>query len=99
MTAILDTNFLFALSDGSDRNHLRVLSVIETIQDPLILPTVVIPEVSYLLASRLGHRAMRIFLANLTTSSVQLESLSFGDLIRVTEILEQYADSRLDFVS
>lgn len=98
MTAILDTSVLFALSDGSDRNHLRVLSVIQTIQDQLILPTVVIPEAAYLIGSRLGHRAMRIFLANLSTSSIQLESLSIEDLIRVPEILEQYADSQLDFV-
>lgn len=98
MTAILDTSVLFALSDGSDRNHLRVLSVIQTIQDQLILPTVVTPEAAYLIGSRLGHRAMRIFLANLSTSDIQLESLSIEDLIRVTEILEQYADIQLDFV-
>lgn len=98
MSAILDTSFLFALSDRSDRNHLRVLSVVQTNQDQLILPIVVIPEVSYLIGSRLGHRAMRGFLTNLTTINIRLESLSIGDLIRVNEVLEQYADSQLDFV-
>lgn len=98
MTAILDTNFLFALSDRSDRNHSRVLAVARTLQDRLILPTVVIPEASYLIGSRLGHKAMRSFLTSLTTSDLQIESLSIEDLVRVTEILEQYADSQLDFV-
>lgn len=98
MIAILDTSFLFALTDKCDRNHTHVFLVAQTLQDSLILPTVVIPEVSYLIGSRLGHQAMRVFLANLTTSNLQIESLSIDDLVRVTEILEQYADSQLDFV-
>ena len=55
MTALLDTSFLFALTDKSDRNYQRVVSVIQTLDEPLILPTVVLPEVCYLIASRLGH--------------------------------------------
>jgi len=44
MTALLDTSFLFALTDKSDRNYQRVVSVIQTLDEPLILPTVVLPE-------------------------------------------------------
>ena len=98
MTAILDTSFLFALADQSDRNHERVLAIAKTIDESLILPTVVLPEVCYLIASRLGHQAMRQFLANLTVSSTQLEAIAPTDLARVHQILEQYADSQLDFV-
>ena len=98
MTAILDTSFLFALTDLSDRNHDKVLSVAQNINEPLVLPTVVLPEVCYLIASRLGHRAMRQFLSNLVDKTIQLESLTLDDLKRVNEILEQYADSQLDFV-
>jgi uncharacterized protein len=98
MTAILDTSFLFALTDLSDRNHDKVLSVAQTINEPLVLPTVVLPEVCYLIASRLGHRVMRQFLSNLADNNIQLESLTPDDLKRVNEILEQYADSQLDFV-
>lgn len=98
MTAILDTSFLFALTDLSDRNHDRVLTIAQTINEPLVLPAVVLPEVCYLIASRLGHRAMRQFLSNLVANNVQLEPLTPDDLKRVNEILEQYADSQLDFV-
>lgn len=98
MTVILDTSFLFALADQGDRNHGRVLAVAQTINEPLILPAVVLPEVFYLIASRLGHQAMRRFLANLAASDTQLESLTLTDLERVNQILEEYADSRLDFV-
>lgn len=98
MTAILDTSFLFALADRGERNHNRVLAIAQSIDEPLILPTVVLPEVCYLIASRLGHQAMRQFIANLTASSTQLEAIAPTDLARVNQILEQYADSHLDFV-
>jgi predicted nucleic acid-binding protein len=97
MTAILDTSFLFALTDNSDRNHARVLALAQTISEPLVLPTVVLPEVCYLIASRLGHQTMRRFLLQLAASDTQLKTLSPKDLERVNEILEQYADSQLDF--
>lgn len=98
MTVVLDTSFLFALTDLTDRNHYRVLSVVQSINEPLLLPSVVLPEVCYLIASRLGHQAMRKFIANLVVSGVQIESMTAKDLERVNQILEQYADSQLDFV-
>jgi hypothetical protein len=38
MTAILDTSFLFALADQSDRNHDRVVAVTQTIRSKAIQP-------------------------------------------------------------
>ncbi len=92
MTAILDTSFLFALTDKSDCNHSRVFNVAKTSSEPLILPTSVLPEVCYLISSRLGHSVMRHFLIELAASDIRLESIHFEDLERVNEILEQYAD-------
>jgi predicted nucleic acid-binding protein len=97
MTAILDTSFLFALTNQSDRNHERVLAVAQNLSEPLVLPAVVLPEVCYLIASRLGHQAMRHFVASMTPDAVQVESVTTGDLARVHQILEQYADNQLDF--
>ncbi len=97
MTAILDTSFLFALTDQSDRNHNKVLAIIQNVNEPLILPIVVLPEISYLLASRLGHKTMRHFVSSLATSTVQVEQVVLEDFIRIHQILEQYADSQLDF--
>ena len=45
MTAILDTGFIFALTDKTDNNHARVLSVTQIIGNKtLVLPFVVIPN-------------------------------------------------------
>jgi predicted nucleic acid-binding protein len=98
MTVVLDTSFLFALTDLTDLNHDCVLAVVQSINEPLLLPSFVLPEVCYLIASRLGHQAMRKFIANLVVSGVQIESMMATDLERVGQILEQYADSQLDFV-
>jgi len=98
MTVVLDTSFLFALTDLTDLNHDCVLAVVQSINEPLLLPSFVLPEVCYLIASRLGHQAMRKFVANLVVSGVQIESMMATDLERVGQILEQYADSQLDFV-
>jgi predicted nucleic acid-binding protein len=95
---MLDTSFLLALTNTKDHNHTRVLTASRNLTDPLILPVPVLPEICYLLATRLGHAAMRRFLQELTTSQTILESITVGDLQRATELLEQYADSRLDFV-
>ncbi len=40
---------------------------------------------------------MRRFVSNLTPKAVQVEPVAIEDLQRVHEILEQYADSQLDF--
>lgn len=97
MTVILDTSFLFALSDQSDDNHQRVLAVAQTTNEALVLPVVVLPEICYLIASRLGHQAMCHFVASLANQAVQIEPLTAQDLVRVREVLEQYSDCQLDF--
>lgn len=97
MTAILDTSFLFALTDQGDRNHQRVLAVAQSVNEPLVLPVVVLPEICYLIASRLGHQAMRRFVSSVTPETIQVKSVTTEDLVRVHQIMEQYADNQLDF--
>ncbi|MCV6637042.1 PIN domain-containing protein [Candidatus Albibeggiatoa sp. nov. NOAA] len=95
--AILDTGFLYALIDESDANHKSVRAFASTCHDDLILPIPVIPEICYLLYSRLGHKTMRHFLSSSLIES-ELASLLPADLKRCYELLEIYADSKLDFV-
>lgn len=97
MTAILDTSFLFALTDQSDRNHQRALAIAQNVTERLVLPIVVLPEICYLITSRLGHPAMRQFIANMTPNVVQIEAVTTEDWVRIHQILETYADNQLDF--
>ncbi len=79
MTAILDTSFLFALTDQSDRNHQRMLAIAQSMNEPLVLPIVVLPEAYYLIASRLGHQAMRRLVSSMTPDAVQVEPVTTHD--------------------
>jgi uncharacterized protein len=97
MAALLDSSFLVALVNSKDVNHKRVAQVVQTIAEPLVLPLPVLSEVCYLVASRLGHHAMRRFVRELAHNDVVLEAVTRVDLLRTVEILEQYADSELDF--
>ncbi|MDB9439761.1 PIN domain-containing protein [Dolichospermum lemmermannii CS-548] len=98
MTAILDISFLVATVDIKDENYGRILDVIVDSKEVLVLPTTVLPEVCHLLASRLGYPITRQVLTELANSNVIIEGIDKTDLKRVTEILDQYTDSKLNFV-
>jgi predicted nucleic acid-binding protein len=98
MTAIVDTSFLFALADLKDANHQRAVDMAAGMDDLLMLPITVLPEICYLIDSRLGHAAMRRFIDTVASGDLQVESVSRDDLSRVSEVLDQYADARVDFV-
>jgi hypothetical protein len=96
---LLDSGFLYALADADDDWHAEVLlTVQEHPHVTFVLPISVLPEVLYLIGSRLGYTEMRHFLEKLLAWNVQLESLDKADLRRVTKILNHYADAHLDFV-
>lgn len=98
MSVLVDTSFLFSLTDTNDRHHESVAAVTQTMTEPLIISLTVLPEICYLIASRLGHNVMRRFLRELVSSDAELEAPTRSDLQRSQQILDQYADSRLDFV-
>ncbi|WP_417911150.1 type II toxin-antitoxin system VapC family toxin [Candidatus Electronema sp. PJ] len=95
--AILDSGFLYATIDIKDRNHLRVTQALPTVTEQILLPVPVLVEVSYLLSARIGHSAMRQCVRQLADSPIELLSILPSDLPRIHELLEQYADLKLDF--
>jgi uncharacterized protein len=54
--------------------------------------------VAYLVGRDAGSAAVVAFLQGLTASKLHLIALMETDVLRVAEILEQYGDSRIDFV-
>jgi uncharacterized protein len=87
----------YALADKKDQYHERALEVARTLSDQLVLPVTVLPEICYLIDSRLGHAAMREFVDRVP-AALQIEGLNQADLERASEILDRYADARIDFV-
>ena len=98
MAAIADTGFLFALVNTQDEHHRKVINVVRRLSEPVILSLTVLPEICYLLDTRLGHPSMRQFVANVLTGAMELTSLNKTDIARALKILQQYGDTRIDFV-
>ncbi len=94
---LLDTSFLYALNDANDCNHERTVRFLRSSNDSLYLPASVLPELCYLLHSRLGHHVMRRFLSGLAASNLQIVEGVRTDMNRIAELLEQYADAQLDY--
>jgi hypothetical protein len=97
MTALLDTGFLLAVLDADDELHdICVLALTEE-RDP-VLPDMVIPELAYLVLRELGYPALIKFLDSVVKGELALERATIQDLARAAEVLEKYADSKIDFV-
>jgi predicted nucleic acid-binding protein len=96
-TVIADTGFVVALTNRSDVKH-EVVKAIYLQQKKILLPQTVLAEVAYLIGREVGVITVASFLKGLPMSRFSLLALLDEDILRVAEILYQYADSRIDFV-
>ncbi len=98
MTILVDTGPLLAYADTDDRHHAAVSAFLEEVNEPLMLPSTVIPEACFMVGRFLGARAEALFLAGLTASDMLLEPVTLEDLQRSAALIEQYADSHIGVV-
>jgi len=87
-----------ALLNRLDVAHEAVRSVYVGLQGNVLLPQTVLVEVAYLVGRDAGIGTVVAFLRGLPFSKFKLTALTGRDVERVAEILEQYRDSRVDFV-
>ncbi|MBW4551153.1 MAG: PIN domain-containing protein [Aphanocapsa sp. GSE-SYN-MK-11-07L] len=95
--AVADTSFVVALLNQTDARHLDVVPIY-TQQSFIYLPQTVLAEVAYLVGRDAGIKTVAAFLRGLSKSRFRLIALIDADIDRVAEILQTYADSRIDFV-
>ena len=95
---VADTGFVVALLNRGDARHKDVAGVYEKMGKPILLPQTVLAEIAYLVGKIAGVKNVVRFLRSLNDSRFRLVALREEDVKRVAEILEQYADSRIDFV-
>jgi predicted nucleic acid-binding protein len=89
---LVDTGVLYALADRRDAWHERTRTYIREVSDTLVVPVSVVPEVTYLLHTRLGAAAERSFVRSLAAGELDLESLGARDITRVAKLLESYPE-------
>ena len=92
MPLLLDTGPLYALADASDAWHRPVRDFLESSDEMLVVPVTVLPEVTYLLRSRLGEAVERRFVASLADHELAIEALQPRDVERCRALLEGYRD-------
>ena len=97
MTALLDTGFLLAVLDADDELHPACVQALQTERE-VLLPESVLPELAYMVLRELGYPVLINFLQAILRGEIKLSRVTETDLQRTTEILQQYADSRIDFV-
>jgi len=95
--SIADTGFVAALGNRVDNRHQDCAAVYER-EGVIYLPQTVLAEVGYMLGREIGNRAFSTFLRRLPETKYRIVPLEMQDFLRTAELLNQYADSRIDFV-
>lgn len=98
MSVIADTGALYALVDASDAWHARVVEWWKRNRHPVLVPVSVIPEVTYLLQTRIGAAAEIAFVRAIAAGEFTTEPVEPEDVDRAADVMEQYADFPLGFV-
>jgi len=88
--AVADASALYAAADADDPDHGRCLEQLQRADLRLVIPALVLAEVSYLLGERLGAPAEAEFMRGMATQEV--EPPVPEDFTRIAELIERYAD-------
>lgn len=88
--AVVDAGPLYAAADADDGDHEPSLAALGDPQLRLVVPALVVAEVTYFVGRRLGAAAESAFLRGL--GSLDVEGPRRADLDRMAELVEQYAD-------
>jgi uncharacterized protein len=88
--AVVDSGPLYAVTDIDDDGHLASLEVLGRTDLELVVPALVVAEVTYLVGRRLGASAEARFLDGL--GAVDVEAPSVEDWHRMAQLVDEYAD-------
>ncbi|MFE7901687.1 hypothetical protein ACFU3E_30135 [Streptomyces sp. NPDC057424] len=66
---VIDTGPVVAAANRKDDYHLQCVDLLQNFPGPLLLPTPLLTEIGYMLASRAGARAEADFLGESRTAS------------------------------
>lgn len=95
---IVDAGPLYAAAARRDKHHERSVELLSASTRPLLVPALVVTEVSYLLADRIGAHAELAFGRALAHGELIVEPVADADWPRIAELMEQYLDLPLGVV-
>src|SRR5687768_2491798 len=95
---IVDAGPLVAAAAKRDRNHRRCVDLLSQASPPLVVPALVVTEVAYFLADRVGAEAERAFAESLRVGDLVSEPVEPADWQRIAELLDGYPSLGLGIV-
>lgn len=95
---VVDAGPLYAAAATRDRNHQRSVDLLVAAPRPLLVPALVVTEVTYLLGDRIGPHAELAFARSLAHGELLVEPVLDADWARIAELTGQYADLPLGIV-
>lgn len=98
MALLLDTGPLYSCIDTSNSDHVACTRLLETHVGPLLVPMLVIAEVTYLARQWVGAHAEIRFLGDLAQGTLIVERVVAGDWLRIAELVSKYRDLQLGTV-
>jgi predicted nucleic acid-binding protein len=97
LKAVVDTSFVVAVTITTDEEHQACLNLLRQ-HKMLYLPQSTLAESLYLITKAGGNTIAARFLRSLPSSRYIVVALQDSDFLRTAQILETYADTRVDFV-
>ncbi len=95
---IVDAGPLYAAAATRDKHHERCVELLSHSPGPLVVPELVVTEVSYLLGDRIGPHAELAFARSIRAGELVVEPVLERDWARIGELTEQYLDLPLGVV-
>jgi predicted nucleic acid-binding protein len=89
---------LYAHANADDAHHDECRELFESHPGPLLVPVLVLCEVTYLLESRLGSTAEIRFIGDLAAGNFIPEPVAPSDWLRIAALVQQYSDLPLGTV-
>jgi predicted nucleic acid-binding protein len=95
---IVDAGPLLAAAATRDSHHRQAVELLSRASRPLVVPALVLAEVAYLLAQRIGPHAELAFARSVAAGELVVEPVLDSEWERVAELTEQYLDLPLGMV-
>lgn len=95
---IVDAGPLYAAAATRDKHHRRSAELLSSAPRPLLVPALVLTEVSYLLSDRIGPHAELAFARAVAGGELVVEPVLDSEWERIAELMERYLDLPLGMV-
>ena len=98
MPVVLDTSALVAVASRRDPAHGAMTHVLGVERSGIHVPQTILAEAAQVVTARAGSTVWSSMLRGILDSDWRVESVTDDDLRRCSDIMDAYADSRMDFV-